>query len=159
MDVFPEDRPCPADGYTLPLLKNGEHALLCKNGHGIISRFVRISFSRLFEALVGSVLSYGSASLVPTLTELRETDVEVNKMRRLATGTPLWNGHENTPTSALYRGDSKFSTQLRVSRAKLVGHLLRHDSPFQELILWNVEENARKKSQSDNRDLKYALST
>ena len=91
---------------------------------------------RLFEALVGSVLSYGSASLVPTLTELRETDVEVNKMRRLATGTPLWNGHENTPTSALYRGDSKFSTQLRVSRAKLVGHLLRHDSPFQELILF-----------------------
>ena len=38
MDVFPEDRPCPADGCTLPLLKNGEHALLCKNGHGIILR-------------------------------------------------------------------------------------------------------------------------
>ena len=38
MNILPEDQPCPADGCTLPLLKNGEHALLCKNGHGIISR-------------------------------------------------------------------------------------------------------------------------
>ena len=38
MDVFPEDRTCPAEGCTLPLLKNGEHAILCKNGHGLISR-------------------------------------------------------------------------------------------------------------------------
>ena len=38
MNILPEDQPCPADGCTLPLLKNGEHALLCKNGHGIISQ-------------------------------------------------------------------------------------------------------------------------
>ena len=38
VDVFPEDKPCPAESCALPLLKNGEHALLCKNGHGIIAR-------------------------------------------------------------------------------------------------------------------------
>ena len=38
MDVYPEDRPCPAKGCDLPLLKNGEHALICKNGHGLITR-------------------------------------------------------------------------------------------------------------------------
>ena len=37
-DIYQEDRPCPAKGCALPLQKNGEHALLCKNGHGLTTR-------------------------------------------------------------------------------------------------------------------------
>ena len=48
---------------------------------------------RIFNALVTSVLSYGLASLVPTGVELKILDTEVNKMRRIATGTPLWDGY------------------------------------------------------------------
>ena len=38
MDIYGQDRPCPANGCSLHLQKNGEHALLCKNGHGLITR-------------------------------------------------------------------------------------------------------------------------
>ena len=104
---------------------------------------------RIFSALVNSVLIYGSASLVATKKELKEVDIEVNKMRRMATGMPLWDGRKRTPTAALYRGESLFSTQLRVNRAKLVGHLLRHDSSFADVMLWNENDKARIKSLSE----------
>ena len=38
MGIYPEVSPCPAKGCTLPLQRNGEHALCCKNGHGLITR-------------------------------------------------------------------------------------------------------------------------
>ena len=104
---------------------------------------------KIFNVLVSSVLVYGAASLVPTQQELNTIDIEVNKMRRIATGTPLWDGHSRTPTDALYRGDPRFSTVLKINRAKLVGHLLRHDSPFHHVMMWVPRDCARIKSLSE----------
>ena len=117
--------------------------LLWSNGLHVLLRL------RIFNALVSSVLSYGAAALVLTQKELKEVDTEVNKMRRLATGVPLWDGQKGTPNSALYRGDPKFSTVIRENRARLVGHMLRHDTPFANVMLWSTKENARIKSLSE----------
>ena len=37
-DVYPKARPCPMDKCGLPLGPEGDHALSCKSGHGIIAR-------------------------------------------------------------------------------------------------------------------------
>ena len=88
---------------------------------------------RLFDALITPVLNYGSGAQVIRQKELHEIDLQVNRMRRFACGLGVY----KTNLESLYAGTMKFSVQHKLDRVKLVGHLVRHPSPYTSLIKWD----------------------
>ena len=105
---------------------------------------------RLFDALVYPVLNFGSGALSVPLKTLRCIYVQVNVMRRTACNTGRLDEFGKCyPNCALYVDTPKFSTIHKRSRAKLVGHLLRHSTSYKELLLWNGREKSRKLSPAE----------
>ena len=84
---------------------------------------------RLFDCLVYPILTFGAASLYLSNKMLRQTEVEVNIMRRFACNSAKLDDFGHCyPLEALYLGTPRFATVHRVARAKLVGHMLRHST-------------------------------
>ena len=105
---------------------------------------------RLFDCLVYPVLTFGISSLPISNAMVRKTEVEINMMRRFACNHVKLDefGH-CYPLESLYRGTPRFNTIHRVSRAKVVGHMIRHSTVFRELLQWKSRENARQMSPSE----------
>ena len=96
---------------------------------------------RLFGCLVYPIMTFGAASLSVSNKLLRQTEVDLNMMRRFCCNCAKLDefGHCYTLES-LYRGTPRFSTVHQVSRAKIVGHILRHSTAFRDLIQWKSRE-------------------
>jgi len=87
---------------------------------------------RLFDAMVMPLLIYGASTWVMSRAQLDDADREVHRMRRLVLDVPVY----GTNVSSLYPFSLRFSTLQRTERAKNIGHLLRHESPFSLALLW-----------------------
>ena len=91
---------------------------------------------------------------------IRSIEVEINLMRRFACQCAKLDefGH-CYPLESLYCGTPRFSTVHRVSRAKLVGHILRHSLNFKHLMKWKSRETPRTMSPAEAciRDLGITL--
>ena len=75
---------------------------------------------RLFNCLVYPIMTFGAASLSISNKMLRQTEVELNMMRRFCCNCAKLDefGHYY-PIESLYCGTPRFSTVHRVSRAKI----------------------------------------
>ena len=95
-------------------------------------------------------MTFGAASLSISNKMLRQTEVELNMMRRFCCNCAKLDefGH-CYPIESLYCGTPRFSTVHRVSRAKIVGHILRHSFMFRDLIQWKCSDRKRNLSPSE----------
>ena len=105
---------------------------------------------RLFDCLVYPILTFGAGALFISNAVLKRVEVEINMMRRFACNCAKLDdfGHCFSLES-LYCGTPRFSTVHRVSRAKLIGHMLRHLPVYRELVQWKSKETARQSSPSE----------
>ena len=91
----------------------------------------------VFRTLVMPVVNYNAGTWDISTSKLRELDIEMNKMRRMVCNVGrTWDGKRSIRLEALYQNDLKLSTTAKAQRAQLIGHILRHDSPFSVAILW-----------------------
>ena len=105
---------------------------------------------RLYDSIVYPVLNFGTGALSISKSMLRRIDVEVNNMRRIVCQCNRLDEYGMSyPNASLYLETERFSTIHKVQRAKLVGHMLRHSSDFQELVQWKQRSNARNLSPSE----------
>jgi ribonuclease HI len=89
---------------------------------------------RFFDALVLTVLSYGCSTWSLTEKRAREIDVVVNLMRRVVLGVDRM-----TPNVALRFNTRKFSTMQKEQRMSTIGHLLRGDTGYSDIIQWSPQ--------------------
>ena len=105
---------------------------------------------RLFDCLVYPILTFGAGALFISNAVLKRVEVEINMMRRFACNCAKLDDFGHCFSSeSLYCGTPRFSTLHRVSRAKLIGHMLRHSPVYRELVQWKSRETARQSSPSE----------
>ena len=102
----------------------------------------------IFKSLVQSVVYFNPGTWNLNQKELHEVEVQINRMRRVVLGVKC-SKEAHCRVDSLYPTDLKPNTVIQLQRASLVGHLIRHPTPFVTAVLWRTNDESSKPSLSE----------
>ena len=110
--------------------------------------YITKSKLHIFKSLVQSVVYYNPGTWSLNKIELHEVEVQMNRMRRVMLGVKC-SKEAHCRVDSLYPTDLKPNTVIQLQRASLVGHLIRHPTPFVTAVLWRTNDESSKPSLSE----------